>query len=109
MPVTVIEACAFGLPVVATKVGGIGCLLEDGTNGLLVPADDPEKMAKAVVRLLEDPGLVRRISENGRSLAERSSWRSVQVQWEDLFADMGLGRLPRGESSATSLHGGIPT
>ena len=48
MPVTVVESCAFGLPVIATDVGGIGCLITHGIEGLLVPAGNAEGIADAV-------------------------------------------------------------
>jgi glycosyltransferase involved in cell wall biosynthesis len=86
MPVSVIEACAMGLPVVATNVGGIPDLLTDNETSLLVPDDDDEAMAAAVLRLLRDPDLAGRLSANGRKLAERSSWEYVRPQWERLFA-----------------------
>lgn len=85
MPVSVVEACAFGLPVVATDVGGLSKLIDHGENGLLVKDDDPKEMARAVIGLLNDPELAGRLSENGRKLAERSSWSNVRRQWESLF------------------------
>ena len=88
MPVSIIEACAMGLPVVATNVGGIADLLTDNETGLLVPDDDDEAMAAAVLRLLGDPDLASRLSANGRQLAERFSWEQVRPQWEQLFAEI---------------------
>jgi L-malate glycosyltransferase len=91
MPVSVIEACALGLPVVATNVGGIPDLLTDGETSLLVPDNDDQKMSDAVLSLLRDPELARRLSINGRKLAEHSAWEQVRPQWEQLFANvMGL-------------------
>lgn len=101
MPVAVVEACAFGLPVIATDVGGIASLLNDGLDGLLVPAGDPECMADAVTRLIDDPDLASRLSKRGRLLAERSSWGSVKSRWENLFRELGFpDRVPR--SAATT-------
>ena len=85
-PVAVLEAAAMGLPVVATKVGGVPHLLEDGRSGLLVADDDHAAMINAIRRLLGEPELAKRLSTNGRSLAERASWSRVFAQWHCLFA-----------------------
>jgi glycosyltransferase involved in cell wall biosynthesis len=85
MPVSVVEACALGLPVVATRVGGIPDLLTDGDNALLVPSDDHVRMADAVLQLLRDPDLAARLSRNARSLAEQSAWQRVGPQWDGVF------------------------
>jgi glycosyltransferase involved in cell wall biosynthesis len=53
------EAMAFGRPVVATRVGGVPEIVDDGVNGLLVEAGDPHAFATAVKRLLEDPARFR--------------------------------------------------
>jgi glycosyltransferase involved in cell wall biosynthesis len=98
MPVAVVEACAMGLPVVATAVGGVPDLLTDGETGLLVPDDDAAAMTAAILRLLEDPALAERLSRNGRRLAERSSWPEVRRQWETLFARVTERRAPEGSA-----------
>jgi glycosyltransferase involved in cell wall biosynthesis len=85
MPVSVIEAAAFGLPVVATDVGGISHLLKHEQSALLVENEDVQGMVEAVCRLIEDPALSKKLSENGRRLAESCSWANVRVQWEKLF------------------------
>jgi glycosyltransferase involved in cell wall biosynthesis len=87
-PVSVIEAAAMGLPVIATAVGGIPDLISDRQNGLLVPDDDDQRMADAALTLLADPALAGRLSRNGRALAERSSWTSVRREWERVFAEV---------------------
>ena len=85
MPVGVIEACALGLPVISTNVGGIPDMLQDHQTGLLVPDNDDGAMAVAIFALLKDPKLTSRLSRNGRQFAERSSWTQVRFQWEKLF------------------------
>jgi len=87
-PVAILEACAMGLPVVATNVGGLSDLLTDGENGLLVPDGDVEMMAAAIEKLLKDPILAERLSRNGRVLAKKSSWESVREMWTELFVDL---------------------
>lgn len=88
MPVSVVEAAAYGLPVVATAVGGVPTLLENGRTGLLVPDSDAGAMADAVRRLMGEPGLAATLSANGRLLAEASAWTRVQSQWEELFEEV---------------------
>ena len=62
---TIIEAMSQGLPVIAAKTGGIPEIIEDGKNGLLVPAGDSVKMAEAVKKLVDNPSLYEKISRNG--------------------------------------------
>ena len=87
-PVSVIEACAMGLPVVSTDVGGIPDLLTEGETALLVPVDDHEAMSQALIKLLTDQSLAERLSANGRRLAETCSWNSVLPQWGKLISEI---------------------
>ena len=68
----IMAAMASQLPVVATTVGGIPELVADGETGLLVPAGDPVSLAKALRRLLENPGLRLRMGRAGRERIEKS-------------------------------------
>ena len=69
------EAMAYGRPVVASNVGGLPDAVEDGVTGLLVPPRDATALRAALVRLLDDPGLRRRLGELARARAlERFSW-----------------------------------
>jgi glycosyltransferase involved in cell wall biosynthesis len=91
-PVAVIEACALGLPVVSTNVGGIPDLLTHGENALLVSDGDVAGMADAIVDLVRRPELALRLSENGRRLATRSAVEAVLPQWAEIFASLAEGR-----------------
>jgi glycosyltransferase involved in cell wall biosynthesis len=93
-PVSVIEAMALGLCPVSTEVGGIPYLLEHETDALLVQPNDPDAMAAAVRRLLTEPGLARRLSENARKKAAQFDWRIIMPQWESLLAAVAAGRKP---------------
>ncbi len=71
-------AYGFKKPVVATSVGSIPEVVDDGATGFIVPPKDPVSLANAIVRLLKDEGLRRRMGENGhRKLSAELSWDCV--------------------------------
>jgi len=71
IPLTVIEAMAVGLPVVATDVGGLREVVTDGETGFLAPAKDDAALAEHLLRLAADADLRRRLGGAGRSRAKR--------------------------------------
>jgi glycosyltransferase involved in cell wall biosynthesis len=87
-PVSVLEALACGLCIVSTNVGGIPYLLEHESDALLVPPDNPEAMADAIRRLLTEPGLARRLSQNARRKAEQFDWSIILPQWEAVLTSV---------------------
>jgi glycosyltransferase involved in cell wall biosynthesis len=70
-PHVLVEALALGTPAIATRVGGVPEIVEDGVSGLLVPPGDPEALADAVRRFLADPELQARLREGARAAGER--------------------------------------
>jgi glycosyltransferase involved in cell wall biosynthesis len=71
LPISLLEAMAAGLPSVATAVGGIPSLVDNGGSGLLVPASDPPALAAALERLAGDGDLARRLGDEARRVVER--------------------------------------
>ena len=85
MPNAVIEALACGVPVVSTRVGGVPYMVEDGSTALLVPAGEPEAMAQALLRLLNDPLLAERLRSAGLQSAARWSWATAGPAWAAVY------------------------
>jgi glycosyltransferase involved in cell wall biosynthesis len=74
-PVKIFEYMAMGKPIVASKVGQLEDLLQNGINALLVPPDDPEKLADAILRLASDANLRDSLSKKARSdLVGKYTW-----------------------------------
>jgi glycosyltransferase involved in cell wall biosynthesis len=68
---TLLEAMARGLPVVATRVGGNPEVVEDGGTGFLVPAGDPETLAPTLLRVWSDVKTSREMGQRGRLRVEQ--------------------------------------
>jgi glycosyltransferase involved in cell wall biosynthesis len=95
-PISILEAMAAGLPVVATDVGGAAEAVTDGETGMLVPAADPEALAGALEQLVADVDLRRRLGAAGRARALRlfdaPRYRAAHL---DLYRrELGRLRLP---------------
>lgn len=90
MPLALLEAMSLGLPVVATSVSGNPEAVEDGVTGLLVPPESASALAEALLALLLDPALRRRLGAAGR--------RRVEERFSiERAVDRHLALLPRGE------------
>jgi glycosyltransferase involved in cell wall biosynthesis len=89
MPLSLIEAQAAGLPIVSTSTGGIPYIVADGETGLLVPPGDDEALARASLRLLNEPGLALRLARAARqSCLEQFTWQAVQDHWVRVYRDL---------------------
>ncbi len=84
-PNVVLEAMAHGCAVVATRVTGVGALVRDGENGLLVPPGDPLALRDALARLAHERGLAARLGAAARATAERHAWDVVEPRLEALL------------------------
>ncbi|NCD09649.1 MAG: glycosyltransferase family 1 protein [Negativicutes bacterium] len=87
LPVTLIEAGACRLPVVATNVGGIMEVVQDGENGLIIPMKDEKALARCLISLLSSPELLRQMAEKARLRVEQSfSGPAVARRVENLYS-----------------------
>lgn len=91
---SLIEASACAVPVVAGTSGGIPDAVRDGETGLLVDAEDPEAVADAVRRLLRDSSLARRLGTGGRRAVETFyNWDRVTSEMIRIGGELGSTRL----------------
>lgn len=92
LPVSLIEAGLAGVPCVATRVGGVPEVVEDGVTGLLAPPG-VQVLATQVVRLLGDDALRRRMGPHSRSLAERRFGTARLVRdIDDLYTSIAVAK-----------------
>jgi len=88
MPVALLEAMAHGLPIVASAVGGIPEILEDGVDALLVDPGDPAGLAAALESLLLEPERRRRLAAAASASVDRLGADEVYANFEEVYGDV---------------------
>jgi glycosyltransferase involved in cell wall biosynthesis len=83
-----VEAMAAGKPVVASRVGGIPDLIEDGQNGYLVPPADEKALADAILKLLNDRDRAKLMGQRGKQRCRQFSLETMIAKLDDLYADL---------------------
>jgi len=84
-----LEAMACGTPVVASRVGGLPEVVEDGVNGFLVPPGDVPALRGRLDQLVRDPSLARRLGQNARErVLDRFTWARVAERCLDAYANL---------------------
>lgn len=102
MPVSLLECLASGLPIVATRAGGIPYIVRDGETALLVDINDHEAMASRAMDLLEDEDLVEHLTDRGLNEVKRYHWAPVRDQWAALYRDLAAPALISAHSKGDS-------
>lgn len=91
LPISALEAMAQGLPVIATPVGGVPELVEDGRTGILIPVDDPKSLSEAIERLVGESLLRSSMGDAGRRrVAGQFSFDGMLDQYDALYHELAL-------------------
>ncbi len=88
-PMTVLEAWAAKLPVIISDVGGVSAICNNKENAIIIPPEDPKKISEAMITLIKDPKLRRKLGENGRKLVEKNyRWDKIVKEVESIYKDI---------------------
>jgi sugar transferase (PEP-CTERM/EpsH1 system associated) len=102
---TTLEAMACGLPVVATRVGANGQLIEDGASGRLVPSRNSDALAQAMDAYFDAPAVARRHGRAGRQIVERRfSLERMVERYHGFYTDLAC----KAESAVRESHDALP-
>ena len=89
LPTTLLEAMSCGIPTIATDVKGSSEVIADGETGLLVPPRDPKRLAKAILKLLNDKSLRLRIGLNARKyVVDNYDWEIITGKIEKIYESL---------------------
>ncbi len=83
-----LEAMACGTPVVASQVGGLAFLVQDGVTGFTVPVDEPQALADRLTDLINNPELRRKLGEQAADFAQEYGWDKIAARIVKLYADL---------------------
>ena len=87
LPLSLLEAMLVGLPAVGTEINGTRDVITHEENGLLVPSDNPEELAKALLRIINDKAFAEILAKNGRNyVLEKHGYDKWTESYERLFS-----------------------
>ena len=87
-----LEAMACGIPVIASQVGGLAFLVQDGITGFVVPGGDVAALARTLTKLIQQPELRARLGKQAAEYASWYSWDKIAARIRSVYDD--LLRLP---------------
>lgn len=89
LPNALLEAMGAGRPIVASRVAGVPDVIADGSHGVLVPDRDPEALAAALIRLIDDRALAERLGNAARQRIETElTWDQTAARFEQVYRDV---------------------
>ena len=87
--IVILEAWAAGLPVIASRVGGIPAFVEDGKDGILFDSNNPDDLLAKLTQTLDQPNRMKELAAQGKSKAQSQySWKAVTGQLEQIYTEI---------------------
>jgi glycosyltransferase involved in cell wall biosynthesis len=83
-----LEAMACGVPIVSTRIGGIPDVVEDGKNGLLTNPNDEKSLAEALIFLMENEEIAKKMGEYGEKKVKNYSWEKIADKTEKVYQNL---------------------
>jgi D-inositol-3-phosphate glycosyltransferase len=96
-----LEAMACGTPVVASQIGGLAYLVQDGVTGFTVPVDEPDELARKLTSILQDPALHQRLGTQAVKVAQDYAWEKVARKLLVVYEEM-LSNSPHNNTGTRS-------
>lgn len=91
-----LEAMACGVPIVASNIGGIPDIVKDGENGLLVQPKNTEALANAIIYLLENEDMKKKLGLNGKMKVKNYSWEKIAEKTEAIYVQSNQNTTTKG-------------
>jgi phosphatidylinositol alpha-mannosyltransferase len=101
------EAFASGTPVLASAIAGYSDVVNDGSDGMLIPPGDPQRLAEELQRLYHDPARVARMGSEARESAERYSWSRIAERIECVYERTLAAPAPVGAAERFARSTGL--
>ena len=83
--ISILEADAFGIPVVASNVGGVTDIIKDKKTGILVEPTKPQQIARAIIKLIEHPAYAAKLARQGRERVKDFEWKKIIKRLESEY------------------------
>jgi len=86
--IAILEAQACGVPVIASRVGGISDIIKDGKTGILVEPKNPEAISQAIIKIFSEPEFAQKITQNAKANLEKYDWNNIGRQIERIYQEL---------------------